>query len=176
MTQAKIVTATTSVLLAVTLLTSCSSSPAVTNSSSPQQKWTEEKALAETSAAYADFNNTLNSFFDAPKEYGDHLMELVSSDVYSDQLEVLDQLKAEDKHFQGEADFFNFQVKEISQTEITAVFCGDLTNYKVIDQSNQDVTPKDVPDLIPYRTIWEIEGDRIILKGIDQWSDETLCY
>lgn len=175
MTQAKIVTATTSVLLAVTLLTSCSFSEN-SNQTEPTPAIDKARALSLVEEAYAEYNYTLNQFNSDPENNREALSQLVSSEIMQSELETAEILSGKQQKLQGETNYYNLQVDEYSASEIISLVCADMSQYSLVDSQGNDITSPDLPKLIPFRNVWSVDGERLVLKEVEPWSDHSICF
>jgi len=164
------------------VVSACSTpSPQGTPTPSPTAVFaSEEEALAAASDAYAKYN----AAFDVALSQGGTALEDVEQYVtadYLEQLRVPGALTQNGWHTFGTSSFDSIQLLERpsdKDANVAVRLCRDVSQVRILNDSNEDVTPPDRDDRFPLVVYFE-EGPghptELVVSGTEPWSGEDFC-
>ena len=161
--------------MAASFLTGCASTTTPQMQTTPTPQLSEKAAYDLAYQAYDDFNKALN-IFGTQREAGENLLRpLVNQEILTGLLEAHDIVDQRGHYVDGNAEFYNFQLQEFSDTHIIALTCVDTTNYRVRNAQHEDVTNPELPIKRPFIATWSVSGTQLTMEGVDEWSDLDMC-
>lgn len=148
-----------------------------TPTTTPAPKPTKTAAFATDEEAFKAAEETYRAFIDeSNREEGDEEKYLGGLAV-DDHLDAEQQLKHAGLRGVGEAIVTTFEVDNSTlssdRSSLTATACLDITDVRVINIDNQDVTPDNRSDVVATRVEMELSGNRfLIFKELDEDNEQ----
>lgn len=182
--------AATTALLASGLalgLAGCGGGTAATPTASPPATpspifASDEEALAaaeEAYAAYSEMNDLVGSEGGSDVE---RLRPLVGDEIYTESVLFFKKLKDAELIADGRTRFTAFELTERLRVEggevVTAYFCRDVSEVRIIDAAGVDVTPSGRETQQPMLGTFkpsESESGELVVEGLTAWSGDNLC-
>ena len=170
--------------LAVVALSGCFAAapvepPAPTASAAPVFA-SEEEALAAATEAYAAYLAVSDQVGNDGGSGVDRLATLLSAEYFDEQKGSYLELQSDGLRTSGSTTFEPPILQSVERTDREAVIsvyvCVDVTNVRVIDQSDIDVTSSERPNRYPL--VVEFEGadaDELRMISSSPWTGESFC-
>ena len=157
------------------LFTACSSQ-AVEAKVAPTSSFSEEEMLHRAKDAYQEYVQTFTSIVQAGGANPERMQAIVSPELYLTERESYQQFSQDAIHGVGQASFFNFQLENFSEHEVTALACLDFSQFRIFNSENVDVTPAERSETTAFKLRWSFSGNqKLVLEESEIWSDQNIC-
>lgn len=140
-------------LLASTLLTGCSSTPAPTPTPTALiagKFATEEEALAAAKEVYLKYAALSEQLSLDPGSDSAQLREITSADLYSFEIATADAMLRNNVTAAGSVNYWGFVFDSFSGSRINIKFCADNSGARLFDSGGTDVTDDTDQSIVEY--------------------------
>lgn len=105
------------------------------------------------------------------------LRPFLSKSEYNDELATLHEAAARGLHVKGASQLIKLAPQRVDLTAkvLTAYVCVDLAKLRVLNERNEDVTPKSRPDRQTTVASFEWRTGRMVLTEENSWSGDSIC-
>jgi hypothetical protein len=141
----------------------------------------DEEALAAAQEAYAAYVVISDDIFADGGTGVDRLKAVVTSDQY--EKEIVEYREVEDGglHTSGRTkldrvSLQNYDVSAMDGVKLVSLYaCLDLSDVRVLNSRNEDVTPPDRDDRLPFETGFDFVEGHLLMAGGQPWSGKDFC-
>lgn len=174
------------VAAAALLLSACTGQPPVVlpspQSSTAPVFASDEEALAAAEVAYGEYLAASDAITSANGVDPQSIAPLVHHEYLPEVIEVFESYRAEKRHVKGNLNFDSMQLQQYSDdlstpATISTYVCLDVSDARLMNEKNKDITPADRADRVALEVVFETEGrtTALLLRSSDVWTGVDYC-
>lgn len=164
-------------LLAGTLLTGCSSTPAPTPTPTALiagKFATEEEALAAARTVYLTYSAFSEQLSEFPASDSEALRTITSSELYQYELDSASVLRRANVTVRGGIVYSNFLFDESTDDSVSFLMCADVSGSRIIASDGKDITDDSDNPLVSMRATVVFSDVSPIVETVDG-SEISTC-
>jgi hypothetical protein len=135
----------------------------------------DEEALAAAEATYANYLQVSDQIARDGGANPERLIPILNETQYQIEKTSFDGYVSKRIHASGDMRFDSIHLASSGQGEVSVYLCLDSSQSRVIDASNNDVTPSTRVDRWPLLVSFQNSGGRLILSGSETWTGTNFC-